>query len=151
MKRAAGRKTPTMSRWCSPSPAALCSARRGRADDCGAPFAPASPEGPAKRRGQTPAQQPEGRGATRSRPSPASMASGVDRIAAPRGTKRASIQPFFRCLFRGAKSTKGALVHMITLLRRSSDDDGRFRARAWSFSVAVMDVCRLGDGRSPSR
>ena len=58
----------------------------------GAPFAPAIPEGPAKRRGQTPAKQPEGRGATRRRshaqpaPSPASMASGVDLIAAPGGT-----------------------------------------------------------------
>jgi hypothetical protein len=30
--------------------------------------------------------QPIGRGATRSRPLPASMASGVERIAAPRGT-----------------------------------------------------------------
>jgi hypothetical protein len=30
--------------------------------------------------------QPAGRGATRSRPLPASMASGVDRIAAPGGT-----------------------------------------------------------------
>ncbi len=53
---------------------------------CGAPFAPAPSGGPAKRRGQTPAKQPEGRGATRSRPLPASMASGVDRIAAPGGT-----------------------------------------------------------------
>jgi len=83
--------TPTMSKWCpllSPRP---LFGPPERADNCGAPFAPALPEGPAKRRGQTPAQQPAGRGATRSRPRPASMASGVERIAAPGGTFTLSV------------------------------------------------------------
>jgi hypothetical protein len=103
--------TPTMSKWWSTA-GAFCSARRRRADDCGAPFAPAPSGGPAKRRGQTPAQQPEGRGATRSRPLPASMASGVDRIAAPWGRPKAVLPSSRLPLpleFRGVQKHQGCI------------------------------------------
>ncbi len=78
--------TPTMSRWCSTAPA-LCSARRRRADDAGSPSPRRRQEAP-QSGGVKPLRvaQPVGRGATRSRPLPASMASGVDLIAAPGGT-----------------------------------------------------------------
>jgi hypothetical protein len=85
--------TPTMSKWWSTA-RALCSARRRRADDCGRPSPRRRQEAPQSGGVKPLRSSPKGAEPRAAGSSPASMASGVDRIAAPWGSPKAESAPF---------------------------------------------------------
>jgi hypothetical protein len=104
--------TPTMSRWCSTAlPLVLCSARRRRADVVGRPSPRQRQKAPQSSAVKPLRSSPKGAEPRAAGVSPASMASEVDRIAAPWGTWRPwtsslpmkwSPPPLSCCLFAGA-------------------------------------------------